>query len=134
MAGEGGAGLTILAVAVGAYWWFQQPAASDAYVTIYERYCSNKSAGTYDDCSRQAGAQKWVMAREFRVDYDKQRVFELGLWPVRYDKCVVADALNWSCVSNEGTKSVQVAHGKLSELPNGYPSEQISWLNYTLYK
>lgn len=125
----------IFAFGAAALSWLVPRLGPEDYVTIYQRICIPKelsAAGkAYDEC-KSSGGQTYAISSTFRVDYDRQRVIELGsISTARYNDCQVADKLNWTCNYNDGSGWVQVTNGKMLRSQRE-SVDQISWLQYVL--
>ncbi len=138
MSGNGDGMVGILALGLLAYWLW--PGSSE-YVTIYQRVCVQARAVgpdhfmTYYDCSRLQDSTTYVTSRTFRVNYEKQQVFSLGLLgAVRYESCSVGDNLNWNCDEpvHPGARII-MTDGQFSDW-SGFPNDQVNWVSYWALK
>lgn len=135
MSGDGFAALVVWgAIAAAGYGWYSATDHSGDYVTVYQRVCYPKkgieTADTYYDC-KQSGGSTLVTFSDYRVDYERQRVFSLGVWTTRYDQCQVADRLNWNCKSVDGTYGLWMDRGRFTSNVK-IAAEPIGWWQYML--
>lgn len=135
MSGDGLAALVVWgAIAAGGYYWFSADNPAGDYVTAYQRTCYPKAGvettDTYYAC-KQAGGSTMVTSSDYRVDYEHQRVFSLGVWTTRYDNCQVADRYNWNCKSPDGTYNMWMADKRFGSNLK-VAAQSISWWQYTL--
>ncbi|WP_157135402.1 hypothetical protein [Hyphomicrobium sp. MC1] len=137
MADDGFGCLAMAALlAAGAYFAYDNYFASNKgdYITIYDQTCSPLSTQpkpqTFRQC-KDGGGSILISSASYRIDFEHQRVFALGLFPIRYDNCQVADRLNWVCQFNDGSGYVQVGDGQYLRSSN-LLTEQTNWLQYQL--
>lgn len=125
-------GLIMLAFVIAGLNWLIPRIGPDDYVTIYQRICYPKkgveSEDTVYDC-KQKGGSSGVNSSTFRVDYERQRVFSLSVWTVRYDNCQVADRYNWDCRSSDGSLNIWMSDGRYFSSVK-IAAQQISWWEY----
>ena len=133
---ENGLGcLPMVLLFAGGMWAYHQYAASDD-LTVYFRSCTGR-ADTLYDCAKLPGTAVFLNSKTFKVDIEKQRVFELGelTGVIRYESCRMADRSNWICDYNDKSGFVQVANGRYEQTfgaPGTYSIQQVSWIDYMM--
>ncbi len=125
----------VVAFSIAALNWIIPRLGPNDYITTYFRHCIAKvktaELGSYYECKQNNGST-YVLSRRFRVDYDRQRVFALGLLTSRYDNCDVADTYNWDCRYADGSGGMSMADGKFANDPFDALTEQVSWWQYQI--
>jgi len=88
-------------------------------VTIYRAMCTPIEYEFWE-CGQKGGALSELTSMRYHVDYEKQMVVRLGdgfTSTYRFDKCSVADRLNWSCHYNDDSGIVELSGGQSREIP-----------------
>lgn len=130
-------GIAILAlVGFGLYSVFSPNDAE--YFTAYEGVCWAPSPSIalidWSKCGSTQDSRRSVNEVTFRVDPERQRVFELGAFIQRYDDCVVANTENWRC--REGAVSIiEVSNGVLFRHSAHFGARQpLGYLEYQMFR
>jgi len=134
MASDGGGIGPLILLGIAAYFVWGASASSDT-VTVYKMQCISKASFRLldvNECANRSDEDRIVSATKYRVDFEKQRVFEILIWITRYDDCMVVDAANWLCTEKASTRSFGMINGTFTSPDK--TEKVISYPTYLIYR